>query len=178
MLMLPGNAQFYLCQQAVDLRRSFEGLSVVIAALFPVEITSGAFFIFLNRSKDRMKVLYWDGDGLAIWYKRLEQGSFSQKILKDQKVLDRREFLIKQLFGQKADKYVSTQSEQQLCFEGFDKIVPVEEKKQQISGHERQPRKSTGADTIKFPADLPIEQTIIDLSEGDKIYPETGLPVW
>lgn len=87
------------------------------------------------------------------------------------------EWFKKQLFGQKADKYVSTKSEQQLCFEGFDKIVPVEEKKQQISGHERQPRKSTGADTIKFPADLPIEQTIIDLSEGDKICPETGLPL-
>jgi transposase len=92
--MLPGNAEFYLCQQAVDLRRSFEGLSAIIVALFPVEITSGAFFIFLNRSKDRMKVLYWDGDGLAIWYKRLEQGSFSQKILKDKEVLDRREFLM------------------------------------------------------------------------------------
>ena len=94
MLVLPGNAQFYLCQQAIDLRKSFEGLSAVIITLFPVEITSGAFFIFLNRSKDRMKVLYWDGDGLAIWYKRLEQGSFSQKIMKEGGVLDRREFLM------------------------------------------------------------------------------------
>ena len=94
MLVLPGNAQFYLCQQAIDLRKSFEGLSAVIITLFPVEITSGAFFIFLNRSKDRMKVLYWDGDGLVIWYKRLEQGSFSQKMMKEGGVLDRREFLM------------------------------------------------------------------------------------
>ena len=94
MLMLPGNAQFYLCQQAVDLRSSFEGLSAVVAALFPVEITSGAFFIFLNRSKDRMKVLYWDGDGLAIWYKRLEQGSFAKQLMNGQEALDRREFLM------------------------------------------------------------------------------------
>lgn len=92
--MLPGNAQFYLCQQAVDLRCSFEGLSTVVANLFPVEVTSGAFFIFLNRTKDRMKVLYWDGDGLAIWYKRLEQGSFGKQFMKDQNNLDRREFLM------------------------------------------------------------------------------------
>jgi transposase len=94
MLVLPGNAHFYLCQEAVDLRKSFEGLSAVIAALFPAEITSGAYFIFLNRSKDRMKVLYWDSDGLAIWYKRLEQGSFSRLLIKNKEIIDRREFLM------------------------------------------------------------------------------------
>jgi transposase len=87
------------------------------------------------------------------------------------------EWFKKQLFGQKADKHVNTQSEEQLCFEGFDKIVPVEEKKQKVSGHERQSRKPTGADTIKFPADLPIEQIVIDLQEEDKVCPETGLPL-
>jgi transposase len=93
MLILPGNAQYYLCQEAIDLRRSFEGLSVIVALLFFVEITSGFYFIFLNRSKDKMKVLYWDNDGLAIWYKRLEQGRFS-KIMKDKGMIDRCEFLM------------------------------------------------------------------------------------
>ena len=94
MLMMPGNAHFYLCQAAIDLRKGFEGLAAIVSHLFPVEITSGAFFIFLNRSRDRIKVLYWDNDGLAIWYKRLERKTFSRKLLEGKETIDRREFLM------------------------------------------------------------------------------------
>lgn len=94
MLALAGNTQFYVCQEAIDLRKSFEGLTAVVGTFFPVEITSGAYFIFLNRSKDRMKVLYWDSDGLAIWYKRLEQGRFARQLVKGQEGIDRREFFM------------------------------------------------------------------------------------
>lgn len=74
------------------MRKSFEGLSLIIEQLFPKELLSGAFFIFFNRSKDHLKVLYWDGDGLAIWYKRLEKGSFSLK--EHAASISRREFLM------------------------------------------------------------------------------------
>ena len=82
----------------------------------------------------------------------------------------------KQLFGQKAEKFVDTKSEQQLYFEGFDKIAPVvpPEVKKPVKGHERSIRKSTGQDTISFPADIPIERHFIDLPEEEKICPETG----
>jgi transposase len=74
------------------MRKSFEGLSKAVEDLFPGELLSGAFFIFLNKLRDHMKVLYWDGDGFAIWYKRLEKGSFSNKWREES--LDRRTFFM------------------------------------------------------------------------------------
>jgi transposase len=79
MLTIPGNARLFLCQQPVNMRKSFEGLSAIVEQLFPDELLSGALFIFLNRRKDQMKVLFWDKDGLVIWFKRLEKGSFMWK---------------------------------------------------------------------------------------------------
>lgn len=61
----------------MNMKKSFEGLSVVVDQLFPGELLSGAFFIFLNRGKDHMKILLWDKDGFVIWYKRLEKGTFT-----------------------------------------------------------------------------------------------------
>jgi len=79
MINIPGNARLFLCQAPVSMRKSFEGLSALVEQLFPHELLTGAFFIFLNRRKDHMKVLFWDGDGLVIWFKRLEKGSFIWK---------------------------------------------------------------------------------------------------
>jgi transposase len=76
MLTIPGNARLFLFQQPVNMRKSFEGLSALVEQLFPGELLSGALFIFLNRRKDQMKVLFWDNDGLVIWFKRLEKGLF------------------------------------------------------------------------------------------------------
>lgn len=77
MLSIPGNARIFLCQHPVSMRKSFEGLSALVEQLFPDELLSGALFVFLNRRKDHMKVLSWDGDGLVIWFKRLEKGTFA-----------------------------------------------------------------------------------------------------
>jgi transposase len=93
MLTIPGNVRLFLCQHPVNMRKSFEGLSAIVEQLFPGELLSGAFFIFLNRRKDHMKVLLWDKDGLVIWFKRLEKGSFAWK-WGDQRSLDRRTFLM------------------------------------------------------------------------------------
>lgn len=93
MLTIPANARFFLCQHSVSMQNSFEGLSATIEKLFPGELLSGAFFIFINRCKDHMKVLFWDKDGFVIWYKRLEKGSFSWK-WGDLKLIDRKEFLM------------------------------------------------------------------------------------
>jgi transposase len=93
MLAIPGNARLFLCQHPVNMRKSFEGLSALVEGLFPNELLSGALFIFLNRRKDHMKVFFWDKDGLVIWFKRLEKGSFSWK-WGDKSSLDRREFLM------------------------------------------------------------------------------------
>ena len=93
MLMVPANARLFLCQTPVRMHKSFEGLSAIVEQMFPGELLSGAFFIFLSRRKDHMKVLYWDGDGFVIFYKRLEKGSFAGK--KDgPPPMARREFLM------------------------------------------------------------------------------------
>lgn len=93
MLSIPGNTRLFICQHPVSMRKSFEGLSVLVEQLFPGELLSGALFIFLNRRKDHMKVLSWDKDGLVIWFKRLEKGSFAWKWGSDNQI-DRRTFLM------------------------------------------------------------------------------------
>lgn len=93
MLTIHGNSRLFFCQEPVNMRKSFEGLSAIVEQLFPDELLSGAFFIFLNRRKDQMKVLFWDNDGLVIWFKRLEKGSFAWQ-WKEKTSLDRREFLM------------------------------------------------------------------------------------
>ena len=93
MLTIPGNARLFLCQTPINMRMSFEGLGVVVGQMFPGELLSGAFFIFFNRSRDHVKVLFWDGDGFVIWYKRLEKGTFSCK-WGSTSMLDRRTFLM------------------------------------------------------------------------------------
>ena len=93
-MLIPPNARFFLYQEAVNMHCSFEGLSAAVQKIFPVTITSGAYFIFVNRQRDKIKVLYWDNDGLAIWYKRLERGRFSKKLLENKDLIDRREFMM------------------------------------------------------------------------------------
>ena len=92
-LIIPGNARLFLCQHPVSMRKSFEGLSALVEQLFPNELLTGALFIFLNRRRDHMKVLFWDNDGLVIWFKRLEKGTFAWKWGRESKI-DRRTLLM------------------------------------------------------------------------------------
>lgn len=68
--------RIHLCTEPTDMRRGFDGLSGMITSLLEQDPLSGHLFVFRNRNRDKLKILYWDTDGLAIWYKRLEQGTF------------------------------------------------------------------------------------------------------
>lgn len=57
------------------MRKSFDGLSGIVRSELGREPDDGSLFLFINRRRDRIKVLYWDGDGFALWYKRLERGT-------------------------------------------------------------------------------------------------------
>jgi transposase len=76
MISLPSAVRAFFCTRSVDMRKSFDGLSGLVEECFRQDLLTGHLFLFVNRRRDRIKVLYFDHDGLAIWYKRLEAGSF------------------------------------------------------------------------------------------------------
>jgi transposase len=75
-LSLPLPVRIFLCTRHADLRKSFDGLAQLVREFLGADPLSGHLFVFRNKRGDRLKLLYWDGDGLAIWYKRLEEGSY------------------------------------------------------------------------------------------------------
>ena len=71
-----GRERIFICERAVNLRKSFDGLSGVVEGIMEEDPEAGDLFVFFNRTRRLIKVLQWQGDGFAIWMKRLEQGSF------------------------------------------------------------------------------------------------------
>ena len=76
MISLSHGVRVFLHTPATDLRKGFDALFGLVSTAFSQDPTTGHLFLFVNRRRDRLKILYWDRDGLAIWYKRLETGSF------------------------------------------------------------------------------------------------------
>jgi transposase len=93
MLAIAGNARIFFFQQPIDMRKGVESLSLLVEQSSTGELMTGAYFVFINRLRDRMKVLYWDNDGFAIWWKRLEKGSFRLLGI-DRVLIDRKEFFM------------------------------------------------------------------------------------
>lgn len=73
-----GPTKIYLYAKPTDMRKSFDGLHALVQCEFRRDIRLGDVFLFLNRRLDRIKLLHWDRDGLAIWMKRLERGTFQR----------------------------------------------------------------------------------------------------
>jgi len=73
-LSLPG--RIFLCTLPIDMRKSFDALAGLVQQHLGQDPLAGDLFVFRSKRGDRLKLLYWDQDGLAIWYKRLEEGTF------------------------------------------------------------------------------------------------------
>ncbi len=76
MLDISPAVKIFLYGQAADLRRGYDGLAAIVQDAMGEDPLSGSLFVFVNRRGNRVKLLYWDSDGYAIWMKRLEIGSF------------------------------------------------------------------------------------------------------
>jgi len=66
----------YLCRDVVDMRKSINGLSVLVEGYLMLNPFEPHLFAFCNRRRDKVKILYWEGNGFVVWYKRLEKARF------------------------------------------------------------------------------------------------------
>jgi transposase len=77
MIHLPASVRVYVCLTPCDMRKSFDGLHALVREHLELDAFAGHLFLFASRRKDRVKILYWDRDGFALWSKRLEEGTYA-----------------------------------------------------------------------------------------------------
>jgi transposase len=76
MLSIPPTIPIFLYSRPADMRKGFEGLSGIVRQEFGADPLNGSLFLFVNRRRDRLKILHFDGTGFWLYYKRLEAGTF------------------------------------------------------------------------------------------------------
>ena len=76
MIGLPPTLRVFVAVAPADLRKGYDGLARLARDVVEQDPLSGHLFVFANRKRDRIKILYWDRDGYAVWMKRLETGTF------------------------------------------------------------------------------------------------------
>ena len=86
MIGLPSGTRVWIVAGHTDMRKGFDGLALLVREVIAQDPLSGHLYVFRNRRRDRIKILYWDRDGLALWYKRLEKGTFRFPEAKDGRV--------------------------------------------------------------------------------------------
>lgn len=85
MLHLGASCQYYLYNDNTDMRKGFDSLCGIVSSQMQLEILGGAIFVFFNKKRNQVKLLLWEGDGLSIYYKRLEKGTYERPLLEEGK---------------------------------------------------------------------------------------------
>jgi len=93
---LPASVRVYLCLTPCDMRKSFDSLHALVRDHLELDAYAGHLFVFASRRRDRVKILYWDRDGFAIWSKRLEEGTYAV-LLAEEAGEKRREITVQEL---------------------------------------------------------------------------------
>jgi transposase len=83
MLHLSAFCKYYLYNNPTDLRKGFDSLSGIVTSALQMNALSGSVFIFINKKHNQVKLLLWEGDGFAIYHKRLERGTYEIPVTKD-----------------------------------------------------------------------------------------------
>ena len=76
MFGMPATIRVFVAVPPADLRKGYDGLARLVQDVVKEDPLSGHLFVFANRKRNRIKILYWDRDGYAVWMKRLERGNF------------------------------------------------------------------------------------------------------
>lgn len=82
--LAPRPTAVYLFVGPTDMRKGFDGLMRVATEQAARDVLQGGLFVFVNRCRDRVKLVWWDEDGLAIWFRRLEAGTFELPAIDDE----------------------------------------------------------------------------------------------
>lgn len=91
MIALPPQVRVFLYRLPTDMRKSFHGLVALVESAVKQDPLSGSLFVFLNRQRDRIKILYWGQTGFCIWYQQLQKGTYQlpdEKSLEDQQTIE------------------------------------------------------------------------------------------
>lgn len=84
--LAPPATGIWLATSPTDMRKSFDGLMTLASEHCQKDVLEGGLFLFVNKRRDRVKLLWWDDDGLAIWYKRLEAGTFEMPMVEEDRM--------------------------------------------------------------------------------------------
>jgi len=85
-LSVPAKVRIFLCTKPTDLRKGFDGLHGLVLEVLRQDPLSGDLFVFLNKRRDRLKLLVWEGDGWLVLYKRLESGTFAPPVAQEDSI--------------------------------------------------------------------------------------------
>jgi transposase len=88
MLLLPPQSKIYVYTESIDMRKSANGLIILLVDIFDQDPQTGDLFLFTNKQRNKLKALFWDKNGFVLYYKRLEKGQFKySKDLQGEKII-------------------------------------------------------------------------------------------